>query len=74
MSSVILWGVLKYTGGDKRHWYCPYSRHITELFCEIANVSKKDTVLDICAGFGRFLISAMQSMLKTAITEDEQGH
>jgi len=42
------------------------------LFCELANVTKKDTVLDICAGTGSFLISAMHSMLKTAHTEDER--
>ena len=64
---------LKYTGGDKKALGIVLTpRHITELFCEIANVSKKDTVLDICAGTGGFLISAMQSMLKTAITDDER--
>lgn len=64
---------LKYTGGDKKALGIVLTpRHITELFCEIANVSKKDTVLDICAGTGAFLISAMHSMLKAAVTEDER--
>lgn len=65
---------LKYTAGDKKALGIVLTpRHITELFCEIANVSKKDTVLDICAGTGGFLISAMQAMLKTAITEEERN-
>jgi N-6 DNA Methylase len=64
---------LKYTGGDKKALGIVLTpKHITELFCEIANISKKDTVLDICAGTGGFLISAMQSMLKTALTDEER--
>lgn len=49
-------------------------RHITELFCDLANLKKEDTVLDICAGTGGFLISAMQSMLKQATSEAEREH
>ncbi|MEN8626384.1 HsdM family class I SAM-dependent methyltransferase [Psychrobacter proteolyticus] len=64
---------LKYTGGDKKALGIVLTpRHITELFCEIANVSKKDTVLDICAGTGGFLISSMQAMLKQAVTDKEE--
>ena len=64
---------LKYTGGDKKALGIVLTpRHITELFCDIANVTKKDTVLDICAGTGGFLISAMQAMLKQAVTNDER--
>ena len=64
---------LKYTGGDKKALGIVLTpRHVTELFCEIANVTKNDKVLDICAGTGGFLISAMQAMLKGAITRDER--
>ncbi|MBT3206742.1 MAG: N-6 DNA methylase [Bacteroidetes bacterium] len=64
---------LKYTAGDKKALGIVLTpRHITELFCEIGNVNKNDTVIDICAGTGAFLISAMHSMLKTAITDDER--
>lgn len=64
---------LKYTGGDKKALGIVLTpRHITELFCEIADITKKDKVLDICAGTGGFLISAMQAMLKTANTEEER--
>jgi len=64
---------LKYTGGDKKALGIVLTpRHITELFCDLANVSKTDTVLDICAGTGGFLISAMQAMLKTAVSDKER--
>lgn len=64
---------LKYTAGDKKALGIVLTpRHITELFCDIANVTKKDTVIDICAGTGGFLISAMHRMLKTAMTEEER--
>ncbi|HHK8568112.1 TPA: class I SAM-dependent DNA methyltransferase [Vibrio parahaemolyticus] len=65
---------LKYTAGDKKALGIVLTpRHITELFCDIANITKKDTVIDICAGTGGFLISAMHRMLKTAMTEDERN-
>lgn len=65
---------LKYTGGDKKALGIVLTpRHITELFCDIANLKKEDTVLDICAGTGGFLISAMQCMLKQAVSEEERN-
>ena len=64
---------LKYTGGDKKALGIVLTpRHITELFCDLAELKKEDTVLDICAGTGGFLISAMQTMLRQAVTEDER--
>lgn len=64
---------LKYTAGDKKALGIVLTpRHVTELFCDIANVTKKDTVIDICAGTGGFLISAMHRMFKTAMTEEER--
>jgi 16S rRNA G966 N2-methylase RsmD len=64
---------LKYTAGDKKALGIVLTpKHITELFCDLANINKNDTVLDICAGTGAFLISAMHNMLKTAVTEDER--
>lgn len=63
---------LKYTGGDGKGLGIVLTpRHVTELFALIANVSKGDKVLDICAGTGGFLISSMAQMIKTATTEAE---
>lgn len=64
---------LKYTAGDKKALGIVLTpRHVAELFSLIANVSPESKVLDICAGTGGFLISAMQHMLKKAVTEDER--
>jgi len=64
---------LKYTGGDKKALGIVLTpRHITELFALLANVNKDSKVLDICAGTGGFLISAMREMMRTAFTEEEQ--
>lgn len=66
---------LKYTGGDKKALGIVLTpRHVTELFSLIANVKKDTKVLDICAGTGGFLISAMQQMLRQALTDEERAY
>jgi type I restriction enzyme M protein len=66
---------LKYTGGDKKALGIVLTpRHVTELFALLANVDKDSKVLDICAGTGGFLISAMHQMMRTALTEEEREH
>jgi type I restriction enzyme M protein len=63
---------LKYTGGDKKALGIVLTpRHITELFALLANVQKDSKVLDICAGTGGFLISAMHQMFKKAETKED---
>ena len=64
---------LKYTAGDKKALGIVLTpRHVAELFSLIANLNPKDKVLDICAGTGGFLITAMQHMLAAAVTERER--
>jgi len=64
---------LKYTAGDKKALGIVLTpRHVAELFSLLANVNPQSKVIDICAGTGGFLISAMQQMLKQAITEEER--
>ncbi len=64
---------LKYTGGDKKALGIVLTpKHITELFSYLANVQKDSKVLDICAGTGGFLISAMHQMFKLALTEEDK--
>lgn len=63
---------LKYTGGDKKALGIVLTpRHITDLFARLANVGKDSTVLDMCAGTGAFLVSAMHHMMRTAVTSGE---
>ena len=64
---------LKYTGGDKKALGIVLTpTHITELCALLAHVNKDSKVLDICAGTGGFLISAMHQMFKSAITEKDK--
>lgn len=64
---------LKYTAGDKKALGIVLTpRHVAELFSLLANVGPHSKVLDICAGTGGFLISAMQQMLRKAVTEKER--
>ncbi|WP_208952332.1 class I SAM-dependent DNA methyltransferase [Rahnella sp. ChDrAdgB13] len=64
---------LKYTAGDKKSLGIVLTpRHIAELFSLIAHVTPESKVLDICAGTGGFLISAMQHMLKQAVTDEQR--
>jgi len=66
---------LKYTGGDKKALGIVLTpRHVTELFSLLANVKKDSKVLDICAGTGGFLISAMHQMIKKSSTAMEVEH
>ncbi len=55
---------LRYTGGDGKGLGIVLTpTHITDLFCELAEVNKNSKVIDICTGTGGFLISAMEHML-----------
>ena len=57
---------LKYSNNDKSLGIVLTPPHITELFCEIANVNINSIVLDTCTGTGGFLISAMKKMVLEA--------
>jgi len=55
---------LRYANNDKGLGIVLTPPHITELFCEIANINKESIVLDNCCGTGGFLISAMRKMIE----------
>lgn len=57
---------LRYANNDKGLGIVLTPPHITELFCELAQVDKDSVVLDNCAGTGGFLVSAMKKMLEDA--------
>ena len=57
---------LRYANNDKGLGIVLTPPHITELFCELAEVNKDSVVLDNCAGTGGFLVSAMKMMLQDA--------
>ena len=59
---------LRYANNDKGLGIVLTPPHITELFCELAQIDKDSVVLDNCAGTGGFLVSAMKKMLEDAMT------
>lgn len=64
---------IKYSGGDGQSLGIVLTpKHITELFCDLLEITDKDKVLDPCAGTGSFLISAMNRMLDLTKTQEEK--
>lgn len=57
---------LRYANNDKGLGIVLTPPHITELFCELAEVNKDSIVFDNTCGTGGFLISAMQRMISDA--------
>lgn len=62
---------LRYTGGDGKGLGIVLTpRHVTELFCDLAELTADDVVLDTCCGTAGFPISAMHRMLNlSGVTE-----
>ena len=58
---------LKYANNDKGLGIVLTPPHITELFCELANINKDSIIYDNCCGTGGFLISALDMMVKDSI-------
>lgn len=55
---------IRYAGSDKKTGLVLTPPHITELFCDLADVNENDIVYDPCCGTGGFLVSAMNRMLE----------
>ncbi|WP_459209094.1 HsdM family class I SAM-dependent methyltransferase [Aquimarina rhabdastrellae] len=66
---------MKYSGGDGKSLGVVLTPpHITELFCDLADLKPTDMVLDPCCGTAGFLISAMHRMENLAETEEQKKH
>ncbi|RLA08049.1 MAG: methyltransferase [Gammaproteobacteria bacterium] len=63
---------LRYANNDKGLGIVLTPPHITDLFCEIANINKDSIVLDTCTGTGGFLISAMKKMIIDAAGDKQK--
>ncbi len=65
---------IRYTGGDGKGLGIVLTpKHITDLFAELAKLDKNSVVLDICAGTGGFLISAMKKMTEKVSAEEKKS-
>lgn len=61
---------MSYSGGDGQTLGIILTpKHITQLFCDLANLKKDDVVLDPCCGTGGFLIASMHNMFNKVIEE-----
>lgn len=55
---------MSYSGGDGQSLGIVLTpKHITELFCDLADLKPSDSILDPCCGTAGFLIAAMHNML-----------
>ena len=66
---------MSYGGGDGQELGIILTpKHITDLFCDLAQLRKDDVVIDPCCGTAGFLVSAMHHMLKLTDDESERRH
>ena len=66
---------IKYSGGDGQSLGIVLTpKHITELFCELAEIKPTDKILDPCCGTCGFLIAAMHHMFNQVSTEEEKTY
>ncbi len=66
---------MSYSGGDGQTLGIVLTpKHITELFCDLADLKPTDKVLDPCCGTAGFLIAAMHDMLHKTDNAEQQRH
>lgn len=66
---------MSYSGGDGQTLGIVLTpKHITELFCELADLKADDKVFDPCCGTAGFLIAAMHKMVKQTDDESQRRH
>ena len=57
---------VRYAASKQKQGLVLTPAHITDLFCDLAELRVSDTVYDPCCGTGGFLIAAMKRMLELA--------
>ncbi len=57
---------IRYAASEQKSGLVLTPAHITELFCDLGELSITDIVYDPCCGTGGFLVAAMQRMFKLA--------
>lgn len=66
---------IRYAGSDKKTGLVLTPSHITDLFCDVADLTTDDVVFDECCGTAGFLVSAMNYMIKKAGNDaDKKKH
>ena len=57
---------IRYAASEQKSGLVLTPAHITELFCDLAELRIKDVVYDRCCGTGGFLVAGMQRLFKMA--------
>ncbi len=57
---------IRYAGSSQKQGLVLTPFHVTDLFCDLANITVDSVVYDPCCGSGGFLIAAMKRLLKLA--------
>lgn len=57
---------IRYAASEQKSGLVLTPAHITELFCDLGEITVNDIVYDPCCGTGGFLVAAMQRMFKLA--------
>lgn len=61
---------VRYAASKQKQGLVLTPSHVTELFCELADLKATDVVYDPCCGTGGFLIAAMKKMIALAGNDD----
>lgn len=63
---------IRYAGSSQKQGLVLTPKHVTEFFCDLANVSVDSIVYDPCCGSGGFLIAAMKRMITLAGADSDK--
>ncbi len=63
---------IRYAGSEQSQGLVLTPFHITDLFCDLAQITKQSVVYDPCTGTGGFLIAAMKRMFDDAGSDTKQ--
>lgn len=65
---------IRYAGTQQSLGLVLTPQHITDLFCDLAEISKDDILYDPCAGTGGFLIAGMKRMFQLAGNDSDKKY
>lgn len=63
---------IRYAGSEQSQGLVLTPAHITDLFCDLANVNSNDVIYDPCCGTGGFLIAGMKRMFELAGNDENR--
>jgi 16S rRNA A1518/A1519 N6-dimethyltransferase RsmA/KsgA/DIM1 with predicted DNA glycosylase/AP lyase activity len=63
---------IRYAGSEQSQGLVLTPSHITDLFCDLANVHFNDVIYDPCCGTGGFLIAGMKRMFELTGSDEDK--